>query len=35
MAASGIKACEAGISAHILKAEKTIRLVNLAYDMNK
>lgn len=35
MAATGIKACEAGISSHILKAEKTSRLVNLAFDMNK
>lgn len=35
MAASGIKACENGISSHILRTEKTMRLVNLAYDMNK
>jgi hypothetical protein len=35
MAASGIKACEIGISAHILKTEKTVRLINLAYDMSK
>ena len=35
MAASGIKACEVGISSHILRTEKTVRLVNLAYDMSK
>jgi phospholipid-translocating ATPase len=35
MAASGIKACEIGISSHILRTEKTMRLVNLAYDMLK
>jgi phospholipid-translocating ATPase len=35
MAASGIKACEAGVSGHILKTEKTVRLINLAHDMAK
>ena len=35
MAASGIKACEVGVSSHILRTEKTTRLVNLAYDMSK
>ena len=35
MAASGIKACEVGISQHILSTEKTMRLVNLAFDMKK
>ena len=35
MAASGIKACEIGISSHILRTEKTMRLVNLAFDMSR
>lgn len=35
MAAAGIKACENGISEHILKTHKTMRLVNLAFDMMK
>ena len=35
MAASGIKACEVGISSHILKTNKTTRLTNLAFDMMK
>ena len=35
MAASGIKACEVGISSHILRTEKTYRLVKLAYDCSK
>lgn len=33
MAASGIQACEVGVSSHILRTEKTTRLVNLAFDM--
>ena len=33
MAATGIKACEQNISSHITKTEKTMRLVNMAFDM--
>ena len=35
MAAAGIKACEVGISHHVLNTEKTMRLVNLAFDMKQ
>lgn len=33
MAATGIKASEINISPHMLKTEKTMRLVNMAFDM--
>jgi hypothetical protein len=35
MAAAGIKACEIGFSSLTLNIEKTMRLVNLAFDMKK
>jgi class 3 adenylate cyclase len=33
MAASGIKACEIGISDNILKIDKTVRLMEMAFEM--
>ena len=35
MAASGIKDCEVYVSKHLLRTEKTLRLVNLCLDMLK
>ncbi|CAD8179034.1 unnamed protein product [Paramecium octaurelia] len=33
MAATGIKACEQNMTAHVIRIEKTMRLVNMAFDM--
>ncbi|CAD8190865.1 unnamed protein product [Paramecium octaurelia] len=33
MAATGIKACEQNMTAHVIRTEKTMRLVNMAFDM--
>lgn len=33
MAATGFRACEININPHMLRTEKTMRLVNMAYDM--
>ncbi|CAD8200084.1 unnamed protein product [Paramecium octaurelia] len=33
MAATGIKACEQNMTAHVTRIEKTMRLVNMAFDM--